>query len=114
MSQICAGMKRFEARVKIIAELKTLGLYRGEEENAGMVLPICSRSKDVIEPMLKPQWCVGTRENMCDTESTVGMSNVTAWPSGHGRQWSRAICASFPKCTRRRGIDGWTVVGECL
>jgi valyl-tRNA synthetase len=34
-------------------DLKEMGLYRGEAGNA-MRLGLCSRSKDVIEPVLKP------------------------------------------------------------
>jgi len=33
------------------------GLYRGSEDNE-MHLGVCSRSRDVIEPILKPQWYV--------------------------------------------------------
>ena len=38
------------------------GLYRGKAGNK-MSLPLCSRSKDVIEPMLKPQWCARGRSD---------------------------------------------------
>ena len=51
------GMKRFTARRAIIAALDAAGLYRGKADNP-MRLGLCSRSKDVIEPMLKPQWWV--------------------------------------------------------
>ncbi|KAH1009959.1 hypothetical protein HUJ05_004331 [Dendroctonus ponderosae] len=51
------GMKRFHARKKITEELTKLGLYMETKDNP-MVVPICSRSKDVVEPMLKPQWQV--------------------------------------------------------
>ncbi|PQE30916.1 hypothetical protein CJF32_00007934 [Rutstroemia sp. NJR-2017a WRK4] len=50
-----AGEKRFNARYGVIEELKKLGLYTRQESNK-MVVPICSRSGDVIEPLLKPQW----------------------------------------------------------
>jgi len=50
-----AGEKRFNARYGVIKELKKLGLYTRQEPNK-MVVPICSRSGDVIEPLLKPQW----------------------------------------------------------
>ncbi|PQE07696.1 hypothetical protein CJF31_00007519 [Rutstroemia sp. NJR-2017a BVV2] len=50
-----AGEKRFTARYGVIEELKKLGLYTRQESNK-MVVPICSRSGDVIEPLLKPQW----------------------------------------------------------
>jgi len=48
-----AGKKRFVARKELEEALKEKGLYRGEKSNP-MVLSVCSRSKDVIEPMLRP------------------------------------------------------------
>lgn len=59
-------MKRFEVRLQMEKDLKTLGLYRGEDKNA-MRLGLCSRSKDVIEPVLKQQWyvnCQTVKERM--------------------------------------------------
>ncbi|KAH8647405.1 tRNA synthetases class I-domain-containing protein [Xylariales sp. PMI_506] len=50
-----AGEKRFNARYGVIEELKRLGLYSKQEPNK-MVVPICSRSGDIVEPLLKPQW----------------------------------------------------------
>jgi valyl-tRNA synthetase len=52
-----AGMMRFDARVAVLKALKEKGLHRGEAENK-MVLPKCSRTGDIIEPMLKRQWWV--------------------------------------------------------
>ncbi|VDQ17499.1 unnamed protein product [Trichobilharzia regenti] len=48
-------MPRFAAREAVRKALDELGLYRGEKDNP-MVVPICSRSKDIVEPLLKPQW----------------------------------------------------------
>lgn len=50
-----AGEKRFNARYTIVEELKRLGLFTKQESNK-MVIPICSRSGDIIEPLLRPQW----------------------------------------------------------
>lgn len=50
-------MKRFHARKEIINALKEKELYV-ETTNNPMMVPICSRSKDIVEPMLKPQWYV--------------------------------------------------------
>ncbi|KAF1986264.1 valyl-tRNA synthetase-like protein [Aulographum hederae CBS 113979] len=50
-----AGQKRFDVRYAVVDELKKAGLFVKAEDNA-MKVPICSRSKDVIEPMIKPQW----------------------------------------------------------
>ncbi|KAH8507923.1 hypothetical protein H0E87_010174 [Populus deltoides] len=52
-----SGMPRFEARKAVKEALKKKGLYRGAENNE-MHLGLCSRSNDVVEPMLKPQWFV--------------------------------------------------------
>ena len=49
------GMKRFDARYKVIDALKEKGLYVKWENNP-MTVPLCVRSKDVIEPLMKPQW----------------------------------------------------------
>lgn len=51
------GMRRFDARIAIAKALEERGLLRGKEGNK-MSLPLCSRSGDIIEPMLKPQWWV--------------------------------------------------------
>jgi valyl-tRNA synthetase len=50
-----SGMKRFDARYKVIDALKEKGLYVKWVNNP-MKVPLCSKSKDVIEPILKPQW----------------------------------------------------------
>ena len=52
-----AGMLRYEARVAVEKALDAKGLLRGKEPNA-MVLGVCSRTGDVIEPRLLPQWYV--------------------------------------------------------
>ncbi|PVG02364.1 putative VAS1-valyl-tRNA synthetase [Serendipita vermifera] len=54
------GMKRFDARGAVIAALKELDLFIETKDNA-MVIPICAKSKDVIEPVLKPQWWVNSK-----------------------------------------------------
>lgn len=54
-----AGEKRFNARYGVIEDLKKLGLYTRQEPSK-MVVPICSRSGDIIEPLLKPQWWMKT------------------------------------------------------
>jgi valyl-tRNA synthetase len=48
---------RFDARVKMEEDMKTLGIFRKKVPNK-MRIGICSRSKDIIEPMVKPQWYI--------------------------------------------------------
>lgn len=54
-NKIIQGMKRFHVRTAIIKELIAKNLFIEIKENP-MVVPICSRSKDVVEPLIKPQW----------------------------------------------------------
>jgi valyl-tRNA synthetase len=55
------GLPRFVARIKVVEELKKLSLLRKIESHS-MVLNVCSRSGDVIEPLMKPQWWVDCTE----------------------------------------------------
>ncbi|MBN2413664.1 valine--tRNA ligase [candidate division KSB1 bacterium] len=48
---------RFVARKNILADLKELGLLRGEQKKI-IAVPRCYRSDDVIEPYLSEQWFV--------------------------------------------------------
>ena len=41
----------------MLAALTEKGLYRETKDNP-MVVPVCNRSKDIVEPIIKPQWYV--------------------------------------------------------
>lgn len=64
------GIKRFTCRKKLLEKLKELGLYKDTINNP-MVVPFCSRSKDVVEPMIKPQWYV-----KCDDTAAAAIEAV--------------------------------------
>ena len=49
------GQKRFDVRYAVTDELEKLGLLVKKEDNP-MKVPLCAKSKDVIEPLMKPQW----------------------------------------------------------
>jgi valyl-tRNA synthetase len=50
------GLDRYEARERVLEGLEARGLLRGSRPHA-MRISVCSRSGDVIEPLLVPQWC---------------------------------------------------------
>lgn len=80
------GMKRFEARHAVLAALKEKGLYVETKDNP-MVVPVCSRSKDIIEPMIKPQWYI-----KCDTMAQKAVEAVKSGeleiiPKTHEKTW---------------------------
>lgn len=79
-------MKRFQARKEIVAALKEKGLYV-ETKNNPMVVPICSRSKDVVEPMLKPQWYVRCDEMASNAVQAVNNGDLKIIPEMHVKTW---------------------------
>lgn len=57
------GKKRYDVRYELIKDLEGKGLYFGKKSNP-MALGVCSRSKDIIEPIIKPQWYVKMTEEL--------------------------------------------------
>ena len=54
------GLDRFEARKKVVAEFKALGLYGGDDVHVHSV-PHCYRCRTVVEPRLSLQWFVSMK-----------------------------------------------------
>lgn len=80
------GMKRFDARAKVIEELKRLGLYVDQKDNE-MTIPTCSRSGDIIEPLLKPQWWVRQDEMAKEAIKAVKSGEITITPKTSEREY---------------------------
>jgi len=88
-----AGEKRFDARYGVIEELKRLGLFTKQESNK-MIVPICSRSGDVIEPLLKPQWWMKMEPLADPAIRAVETGKLVIRPEVQQRkylQWMRSI-----------------------
>lgn len=82
-----AGMKRFDARVKIVEDLTKLGAYKGKSPNK-MVLGICSRSKDIVEPVLRPQWWVDCKDMAANARKAVEVGDLNILPENHVKTWN--------------------------
>ncbi|XP_014667746.1 PREDICTED: valine--tRNA ligase-like [Priapulus caudatus] len=80
------GMKRFDARAAVLQALKERGLYRDTKDNP-MVVPICSRSKDIIEPLLKAQWYVDCSDMAKQAADAVRNKELLIVPDMHERTW---------------------------
>ncbi|KAL1565985.1 Valine--tRNA ligase, mitochondrial 1 [Salvia divinorum] len=114
-----AGMPRFKAREAVTQALKEKGLYRGDKNNE-MRLGICSRSGDVVEPLIKPQWyvnCKGMAEDglnavIDDTNPKLGIV-----PKQYVAEWQRWLENIRDWCISRQlwwghRIPAWYVVLE--
>lgn len=81
-----AGMDRFDAREQLVKELDSLGLYRGKQPHA-MPIARCSRSGDVIEPLLKPQWFVDCDSMAKRALGYVDDGKLEISPGFHKKTW---------------------------
>eukprot|EP00195_Chlamydomonas_chlamydogama_P009622 CAMPEP_0202896952 /NCGR_PEP_ID=MMETSP1392-20130828/5840_1 /ASSEMBLY_ACC=CAM_ASM_000868 /TAXON_ID=225041 /ORGANISM="Chlamydomonas chlamydogama, Strain SAG 11-48b" /LENGTH=1288 /DNA_ID=CAMNT_0049582479 /DNA_START=84 /DNA_END=3950 /DNA_ORIENTATION=- len=82
------GQPRFKTRVEIVEFLKEKGLFRGTADNA-MRLGLCSRSKDVIEPVLKPQWWVNCKDMAAKSCQAVRDGTLEIIPKEFEPVWFR-------------------------
>ncbi|CAL7941716.1 unnamed protein product [Xylocopa violacea] len=80
------GMKRFHARKAIIKELMARNLFVEIKDNP-MVVPICSRSKDVVEPLVKPQWYVKCGEMAAKAMDAVKTGELKIIPDQYKKIW---------------------------
>ena len=92
------GMKRFDARKAVIDKLKERNLYVGEEEHS-MTIPICSRSGDIIEPLLKPQWWISQNAMSKEAMKVVEDGKITIRPTHSKGEYFRWL----------KKIDDWCI-----
>lgn len=96
-----AGMKRFDARKAVLKALKERGLFK-EVKDTETVLPICSRSKDVIEPLLKSQWYVNCKEMAARACRAVREKRLKIVPDFHEAVWFRWLEDCHDWCISRQ------------
>ncbi len=77
-----SGMDRFEARDKAVEALRESGLLEKIEDYRGTV-PISSRSKAIVEPLISRQWFVSMKPLAESAIAAVRNDDVTFYP----RRW---------------------------
>ncbi|CAB9509855.1 Valine--tRNA ligase (Fragment) [Seminavis robusta] len=80
------GMMRYDARMAVEEALKEKGLYKGKEPNK-MRLGLCSRSGDVLEPMITPQWYVNCNSMAKRAADAVRNGDLKIVPNDHEKTW---------------------------
>ena len=96
-----AGSARYDARELCERKLDELGLLRGKETRA-MNLAVCSRSGDIIEPLVQPQWyvdCSGPAKRACDA---VRSGELRILPKMHEKTWFQWLENIRPWCISRQ------------
>ncbi|XP_020102255.1 valine--tRNA ligase, mitochondrial 1-like [Ananas comosus] len=110
------GMPRFKARVAVTEALQAKGLYRGSQKNE-MNLGICSRSNDVVEPMIKPQWFVSCDSMAKQALEAVRCKKIEIIPQQYEQDWYRWLENIRDWCISRQlwwghQIPAWYVTME--
>ncbi|KAF7259898.1 hypothetical protein EG68_02147 [Paragonimus skrjabini miyazakii] len=85
------GLPRFAARQRLVERLSDLGLYRKREDISltgdVTVLPICSRSGDIIEPLVREQWFVRTTQMAEQATEAVRTGKLNLHPRYQNALW---------------------------
>jgi valyl-tRNA synthetase len=96
-----AGLMRYDARIAMEKELESLGLLKGKEVNK-MRLGLCSRSGDIIEPMLTPQWYVNCNSMAKKAADAVRNGELRIVPDFHEATWYRWLDNIRDWCVSRQ------------
>jgi len=83
-----AGQHRYEARRTVEEELKKKGLWVQKKPH-DMSLGLCSRSKDIVEPFMKPQWWMNCKELADKSVKAVREGDLKIVPEFHHSTWYR-------------------------
>ncbi|KAJ7261870.1 tRNA synthetases class I-domain-containing protein [Mycena rebaudengoi] len=92
------GMKRFHVRVAVVKALKDAGLYIETKDNP-MQIPLCSKSGDIVEQVLKPQWWVNCRPLADEAIKRTRAGELKIAPKQSENEWYRWL----------EGIQDWCI-----
>ncbi|XP_047460338.1 valine--tRNA ligase, mitochondrial [Mugil cephalus] len=95
------GVKRFDARQLVVDALVEKKLFRGKTNHA-TTLPICSRSGDVIEPLLKKQWFVRCEEMAKNAIKAVDNGQLEIIPHYYTKTWKNWLSNISDWCISRQ------------
>ncbi|XP_055607364.1 valine--tRNA ligase [Uranotaenia lowii] len=95
------SLPRYEARQKMLDYLATQYLLRDVKPHS-MILPVCSRSKDIIEFLLRPQWFVRCKEMSQRAVQAVEAGHLEIIPKQFEKDWFRWLENCHDWCISRQ------------
>ncbi|KAJ7147637.1 tRNA synthetases class I-domain-containing protein [Mycena crocata] len=95
------GMKRFHARVAVVKALQDAGLYIETKDNP-MQIPICAKSGDVVEPVLKPQWWINCKPLAEEAIKRTRAGELVINPKQSENDWYRWLEVIQDWCISRQ------------
>lgn len=96
-----SGQRRFDARETILDDLSNLNLFRQKTAHK-LQLPICSRSKDVIEYLLKPQWFLDCSNMSRAAIEVVDNGSLLLDPPRFEKIWKHWLSSNLDWCLSRQ------------
>lgn len=81
-----ADLRRFDAKSAIVSELHRLNLFKRQVDHK-TVIPVCSRSRDVVEYLAKPQWFVRCDEMAARCLEAVRGGQLVIEPPHFVKNW---------------------------
>ena len=82
-----AGLDRYDARKRVVAELEKLGLLE-RVENYNLSLGKCQRCKSVVEPLVSKQWFVKTKPLAEKAIAAVDEKRIEIIPENWVKTWN--------------------------
>ncbi|XP_062865966.1 valine--tRNA ligase, mitochondrial [Trichomycterus rosablanca] len=105
MTSLCGrwleGVKRFDARERVVGALMERKLFREKRDHA-MSLPVCSRSGDVVEPLLKKQWFVRCEKMAQKAIEAVDEGKLEIIPHFYTKTWKNWLSNISDWCISRQ------------
>eukprot|EP00917_Polyrhabdina_sp_WS-2016_P009728 GHVP01021406.1.p1 GENE.GHVP01021406.1~~GHVP01021406.1.p1 ORF type:complete len:974 (-),score=183.89 GHVP01021406.1:187-3108(-) len=96
-----SGQTRYEARINIIKVLNEKGLLYSKKEHKTS-LPICSRSGDIMEPRILPQWWVDCSKMAKDSIDAVENGDLNILPKEFKKTWNHWLNNIQDWCVSRQ------------
>ncbi|GAW12607.1 hypothetical protein ANO14919_019770 [Xylariales sp. No.14919] len=96
-----AGQKRFDCRYQVVEELTKLGLFVKKESHA-MTIPLCEKTRDVIEPLMKKQWWVKMEDMAAEGLKAVNDGKIKIAPETAQRSYQRWLSSINDWCISRQ------------
>ena len=97
------GLDRFDARSKIVAALKESQHYRGMKDHR-MRIARCSRTGDLVEPMLRPQWFIRCSDPSLSkkADEAIMTGKIRLVPETFVGEWKRWMVSLRDWCVSRQ------------
>ncbi|KAJ1372682.1 hypothetical protein KIN20_034891 [Parelaphostrongylus tenuis] len=100
-----AGLDRFDARIKVIQRLGSLGLFSGTLKHEGQI-GLCSRTGDIVEPRLTEQWFLDTTDMYASAIEAIKTGKIEISPATQEQRLFDWLSNKDPWCLSRQLLWG--------